>query len=99
MAEPAPARREGTADMIAAVIGDMARAMPATSGKIDPSTYQYDVVALRPRRAKSPTATSARPKATVRLAPKRALSLGVIGATMIMIGAIGRKRIAVSSAV
>ena len=31
IAEPAPARRGGTADMIAAVIGDIVSAMPATS--------------------------------------------------------------------
>ena len=32
MAEPAPARRDGTADMIAAVIGDIASAMPQVIG-------------------------------------------------------------------
>ena len=37
------------------------------------------------------------PAATVRLAPKRALSRGVCGATMTMIGAIGRRRSAAFS--
>ena len=32
MADPAPARLEGTADMIAAVIGDIVNANPTTSG-------------------------------------------------------------------
>ena len=32
IAEPAPARRGGTADMIEAVIGDIERAMPPTIG-------------------------------------------------------------------
>ena len=39
-----------------------------------------------------PQAMSTMPPATVRLAPKRALSRGVSGATMIMIGAIGNRR-------
>ena len=33
MAEPMPARRAGTADMIDAVIGDIASAMPAENGR------------------------------------------------------------------
>ena len=37
------------------------------------------------------------PAATARFAPKRALSRGVSGATMIMIGAIGSSRSAASS--
>ena len=37
-------------------------------------------------------AISSIPAPTTRLAPKRALSQGVLGATMIMMGAIGRKR-------
>ena len=40
MADPAPARRAGTADMIAAVIGDIVSAMPVTSGIRQTSTYQ-----------------------------------------------------------
>src|SRR6478735_3843491 len=92
MAEPAPARRAGTADMIAAVIGDMARAMPDTSGMMLTSTYQYGVESSRPRNSSIPTPTEHMPAATVRLAPNRALSRGVSGATTIMIGAIGSSR-------
>ena len=43
IAEPAPARRGGTADMIAAVIGDMASAMPDTSGMTATRMYEYGV--------------------------------------------------------
>ncbi len=46
---------------------------------------------------KRPTATQHMPNDTVRWAPKRSLSRGVMGATMIMIGAMGRKRSAASS--
>ena len=40
MAEPAPARRAGTADMIDAVIGDIDKAMPLTSGTMETRMYQ-----------------------------------------------------------
>ena len=46
IAEPAPARRGGTADMIDAVIGDIESAMPVVSG-ID---AQHDVRVRRVRR-------------------------------------------------
>src|SRR3954467_15685976 len=40
MADPVPARRAGTADMIDAVIGDIAIAMPLVSGTMQANTYQ-----------------------------------------------------------
>ena len=40
VADPAPARRGGTADMIDAVIGDIASAIPAMSRKRHTSTYR-----------------------------------------------------------
>src|SRR4051812_29415380 len=99
MAEPAPARRGGTADMMAAVIGDDDSAMPDTSGTTQARMYQYDVDSVRARNMMSPMPTSVRPAATVRLAPKRSLSLGVSGETTIMIGAMGKNRSAESSGV
>ena len=46
-----------------------------------------------------PSAVEQLPNETVRWAPRRLLSRGVIGATMIMIGAIGRNRRAALSGV
>src|SRR5690242_20017031 len=92
IAEPAPARRAGTADMIEAVMGDIDSAMPVTSGTIEISTYQYGVCGVNARNINSPPATEIIPAATTRFAPKRALRRGVIGDTRIMIGAIGSKR-------
>ena len=43
IAEPAPARRGGTADMIDAVIGDIDSAMPVVSGMTHSTTYAYGV--------------------------------------------------------
>jgi hypothetical protein len=39
MADPAPARRGGTADMIAAVIGDIVNAIPDTRNSMQHNTY------------------------------------------------------------
>ena len=80
--------------MIAAVIGDIVSAMPDDERRTArASTYQYDVCERRGRgTAAGRRAIEHMPNATVRLAPKRALSRGVSGATMIMIGAIGRNR-------
>src|SRR5213596_3213115 len=89
MAEPAPARRGGTADMIAAVIGDIVSAMPIMSSATHNSTYQYDVLTVSCANEKKPHATRLIPVATVRLAPRRLMMRGVIGDTIIMIGAIG----------
>ena len=41
IAEPMPARRAGTADMIDAVDGDIASAMPAENGMKHRMRYQY----------------------------------------------------------
>jgi len=49
IAEPAPARRAGTADMIDAVMGDIDIAIPLTRKAIDNRMYQYDVCGLIPR--------------------------------------------------
>src|SRR3954451_1433017 len=40
IADPVPARRAGTADMIDAVMGDIAMAMPLVSGTMQANTYQ-----------------------------------------------------------
>ena len=56
IAEPAPARRAGTADMIDAVIGDIESAIPLTSGTIDMRTYQYGVCGVSPRNINRPIA-------------------------------------------
>ena len=40
MADPAPALRGGTADMMEAVMGDIDNAIPVTRGTIDSRTYQ-----------------------------------------------------------
>src|SRR4051794_16077185 len=40
IADPVPARRAGTADMIDAVMGDIAIAMPLVSGTMQANTYQ-----------------------------------------------------------
>ena len=99
MAEPAPARRAGTADMIDAVIGDMASAMPATSGtNAHAGCTQYDVSTPRPRNSEQPDGDAA-PSRRRRRGWRRSArqSRGVSGATTIMIGAIGRKRSAAPS--
>src|SRR5262245_56310872 len=92
IAEPAPARLAGTADMIDAVIGDIDNAIPLTSGTIDSSTYQYGVCGVSSRKSAMPTAIPSMPDATTRFAPYLALRRGVSGETRIMIGAIGSKR-------
>ena len=40
MADPAPALRGGTADMMEAVMGDIDSAIPVTRGRIESRTYQ-----------------------------------------------------------
>ena len=60
--------------------------------------YEYGGVDAEVRGASGSRRRPARmPTATVRLAPNRALSRGVSGATMIMIGAIGSSRSAAPS--
>ena len=94
MAEPAPARRGGTADMMAAVIGDIDAAIPQVIGKsATRASHELESTPRMRSRAK-PEAISSIPAATTRLAPNRALSHGVDGATMSMIGAIGSRRMA-----
>ena len=83
--------------MIAAVIGDIAIAMPETSGMSARRIHQYGVSRPTRENTAKPTAMSTIPKPTTRFAPNRALSLGVSGATMIMIGAIGSNRTAADS--
>src|SRR5690242_4442947 len=97
IADPAPARRAGTADMIDAVIGDIDSAMPLTAGMSDANTYRYGVWGVSSRNISSPNAIEHMPAATTRFAPKRADSLGVSGETRIMIGAIGSSRSAAPS--
>src|SRR5689334_16448019 len=97
VAEPAPARRGGTADMIDAVIGDIASAMPHVNGMIERRMYQYGVCGVSSRNISSPIATLAMPPATTRFAPNRALRRGVAGDTRIITGAIGRNRSAAPS--
>ena len=99
IAEPAPARRAGTADMIAAVMGDIDNAMPPISGTIARAMYQYGVCGVRKRYMNRPRATELMPIETTRLTPKRALRRGVIVETRIMIGAIGSSRSAALSGV
>ncbi len=53
---------------------------------------------LRKLKSTKPKLTSSMPPATVRLAPKRRVSRGVRGATVIMITAMGSSRTAVPSA-
>jgi hypothetical protein len=97
IAEPAPARRAGTADMIAAVIGDIESAMPETSGIRLIRMNQYGVCNPMWKKRSRPPAMHSIPNATVRFAPKRAVRRGVSGDTMIMIGAIGSRRSAAPS--
>src|SRR5436305_4056759 len=98
IADPAPARRGGTADMIAAVMGDIVSAIPETRKIRQNSTYGYDVPTSIRENDRNPNATNAIPVPTVLFEPMRATIRGVIGDTMIMIGAMGRKRTAVPSA-
>src|SRR6185369_6477852 len=92
IADPAPARRGGTTDMIAAVIGEIVIAMPEIRTSMHTSTYKYDVSTLRSVNERNPIDTRLIPSPTVRLTPMRPAILGVIGATMSITGAIGRKR-------
>ena len=83
---------------MAAVSGDMARAMPQVIGTRAIITTATDELTVVVRRIMKPQAISTMPAATVRLARNRALSRGVSGATMIMIGAIGSRRSEVARA-
>ena len=85
--------------MSAAVSGDMEAAMPLIMIPTHASTYQYEVLRPRPRNIIRPVATRSRPTPTVRCAPYLATSRGVMGATRIMIGVMGRNRTAEPSGV
>ena len=98
MAEPAPARRVGTDDMMAAVIGDMASDMPAAMRRdADQHVEVGRVHAEAPEHEQARPRCSTMPAATTRLEPNRALNRGVIGATTIMMGASGSSRTAADS--
>src|SRR5262249_60404534 len=92
IADPAPARRGGTADMIAAVIGDIVSAMPVTSNNIDASTCGQPVCVVSNRNNNRPTVTGPSPNATTPFAPYRALRGGVTGAPLTSTGPPGRDR-------
>ena len=92
IADPAPARRGGTADMIDAVIGDIVSAMPRMNGMKAEEHVRDSGVGPRPMNIERPTATPSMPTATRRWAPKRAASRGVRGATISMIGDMGSVR-------
>ena len=79
IAEPAPARRGGTADMIAAVIGDIASAMPLTSGHDRHEDVPVRRVGVERAEHQEADGDQHIPADTTRLAPKRALSRGVSG--------------------
>src|SRR5436190_6407136 len=98
MAEPAPARDGGTADMIDAVMGDIESAMPVVRGTTHNTTYAYAVCVDKPVNSNSPVAMQSIPTPTVRCAPNRALSRGVSGATTSMIIAMGMSLNAADSA-
>ena len=95
MADPAPARRAGTADMIDAVIGDIDSAIPEVRGTTQITTMAYDECGVRRLNIARPVAIDNMPHVTVRCAPKRALRRGVNGATTNMISAMGSRRSAV----
>ena len=72
IAEPAPARLSGTADMIDAVIGAIDNDTPGHErGQRQPGVPERRVEAEPGEEARSPSATSSMPNATERLAPKR----------------------------
>src|SRR5260370_23237640 len=58
MAEPAPARRGGTADMIWAVMGDIANAMPEIRNTKQRNTKTYDVGSDSSRNSTNPMPTN-----------------------------------------
>ena len=94
IAEPVPARRAGTADMIEAVDGDIAIAMPAENG-----TKQHDEVPVRrarpePRQQQQPGGQRQHPSGHGAVDRSAASSRGVIGETTSRIIAIGRSRAA-----
>ena len=78
--------------MIWAVMGDIANAMPEIRNTKQRNTKPYDVCSDSSRNSTNPMPTKTMPADTIRCAPKRAASRGVNGATIIMIGAIGRMR-------
>src|SRR6202007_1062299 len=85
IAEPAPARRAGTAAMIDAVIGDLVSAIPPVSGTKQTTMNEYGLWTPSTASRQNESEMLNIPNATVRCAPKRALSRGVRGATTIMI--------------
>ena len=74
MAEPMPARRGGTADMIEPVIGDIDSAIPLENGMKHRMMYQYGVCGVSPLSKRSPVARLSIPNDTVRCAPNRRTS-------------------------
>ena len=84
--------------MIAAVIGDCVSAMPPITNTKKNTRSGYGVFTPIVENKRKPNASDVIPRATVRLWPNRAMSLGVSGETIIMIGAIGRNRRAAPNA-
>ena len=97
IAEPIPARRAGTADMIDAVDGDIASAMPHENGTKQQMMNQYSVCNPRRESSSSPHPSDTIPAATVRLAPKRFVMRGVNSDMTSRIIAIGSRRAAALS--
>ena len=99
IAEPIPARRAGTADMIDAVDGDIASAMPHENGTKQQMMNQYSVSIARRDSSSIPTPSETIPAATVRLTAKRLVMRGVNSEVTSRIIAIGNNRAAALSGV
>ena len=98
MAEPEPARRAGTADMIDRGHGRHRRARcRSRAARRSTGCTSRGWPRRAGRTAGSPAPTRLIPTATVRLAPNLATMRGVSGDTIIMIGAIDENRRADSS--